>query len=212
MDLPEHADGFFARIHLRAAAGVVGGIGLLGLEARLAERERGEDLLDPALEREEAQTRPEGAERQDLRLLGGAVRSLEVDLAELVEPGLLIADVHVLREDLEHRGQHGRAHDAGVLAEGVEDLQAVAARIVGRPADLVVVRGADEGVGDDLVEAEAAADLPQLALELLQRREAARGAEAAREADRDLVVAVEARAFRGNGACSPRRCRCRAGR
>ena len=100
--------------------------------------------------------------------------------------------VVVARDDLQHGGENGRAHDGGVFPEGVEDAQAVAARIVLRHTDLVVVAGADEGIGNDLVKPEGTAGLTQLPLAELNRAEAAAAGQTARKARGQLVVAVEA--------------------
>ena len=112
--------------------------------------------------------------------------------ADLVEAGLPVAIVIVPGEDLEHGGEDGGAHDGRVLAQGVEDPQAVAQGGVGREADLVIIGRRDEGVGDDLVQTEAAADLPYPALAELLGGEAAAGADGTGEAGGNLVIAVEA--------------------
>src|SRR5699024_7811680 len=65
------------------------------------------------------------------------------------------------------------------------------AGVVLGPADLVVVGGGDEGVGDDLVIAQGPAGLAQGALHLLLRRVAALGGLPPHEGDGDVVVAVE---------------------
>ena len=198
VDLPEHADPLLAEEDLRAAAGMVGRVVAYGREARLARAEAAEQLLDPALEREEVHPAAVCAERDDLRLVRKAVGALEIDLADLVEGGRGVAEVVVARQDLQHRGQHRRAHDRGILAQRIEDPQAVAQRRIRGEADLVVIARGDEGIGDDLVKPETAADLADAALAALLGGKAAAGRDRAGEARGDLVVAVEARDLLGD--------------
>lgn len=83
---------------------------------------------------------------------------------------------------------------AGVLAEGVEDADGVAALVVGGQADHVPAGGAVEGVGDDAVVTAGAADLAQLALGgLLGSETAGLGAGVLHHRARDVVEAVYAR-------------------
>ena len=63
----------------------------------------------------------------------------------------------------------------GAMQEEVEDLKAVAKRRIRRQTDLVIVSRTDKGIGDDLVESEAAADLADAPLAVLLGREAAAG-------------------------------------
>ena len=192
MDLAEHAQQLAAGVDFRAAAGVIGRIVVLRLKRHVRYAQTSEDALDRALELEEVHAAAVAAEAQQLRLVGHAVRAGEVDLADLVETHGLVAVVIVAREDLEHGRQDGRAHDGGVLAERVEDLHGIAQRGVCRQTDLVVVRRADERVGDDLAVAERAGHGADAALRLLRVGVAAAGGLAAHERAGDVVVAVEA--------------------
>lgn len=81
---------------------------------------------------------------------------------------------------------------------GFEDLQALTQRGVLRHTDLIVVRRADERVGDDLVVAERAAGLAERAVKELLLAEAAARRLAAHERAGNVVVAVEAGDLLGN--------------
>lgn len=116
----------------------------------------------------------------------------EVDVADLIEGGGFVAVVVVAGEHLEHRGDGRGAHDAGVLAERVLDDDAFTVIAVRRKPDLVVVFGADEGVGRDLVKPLCEQGAAEKLLELLDGGVAAVGG-AADGGDGDLVVAVEPR-------------------
>ena len=192
MDLAEHADAGIADIDLRTASGVVGGVLLLGGEAGLCSAEVAYQSFDPALDGEEVDIRAVCAEGDYLRLVRRTVGALEVYSADLIEIGGLVAVIIVAGEYLKHRGEDGRAHDGGVLAEGVQDTEAVAQRGVRRHTDLVIVAGAYEGVGDDLIQTHAAADLTDLALTLLHLAEAAARGGAAGKLRGYLIIAVEA--------------------
>ena len=78
-----------------------------------------------------------------------------------------ITSVSYTHLDVYKRQEDRRAHDGGVLAQRVEDLQALTQRGVLRHTDLIVVRRADERVGDDLVVAERAAGLAERAVKEL---------------------------------------------
>ena len=192
MDLAEYAQLDLAGVDLRAAAGVVGGVVGASLKADVFDAARLEDRLDAALEREEVHIVAVGAEGEELRLVGKAVGARQVDLAQLVEPHGLVAVVVVAGDDLQHGGEDGGAHDGGVLAQRVEDLERAAQRGVRRHTDLIVVGRADERVGDDLVVAEGAAGRAERAVEALRLRKAAARRFAAHERAGNVVVAVEA--------------------
>ena len=142
MYLTEHADALIACPNGRAAAGVVGGIIGAGLEAYILRAKVFYNSLDETLDGEEIDLRTVGAEGEILLLDGKSVLAAEViGSAELVELNLLVAEVVVAGEYFEHGRQSGRAHDGGVLAQRVEDLEACALRGVCRHADLVVIGG-----------------------------------------------------------------------
>ena len=66
---------------------------------------------------------------------------------------ILVAIAVVLREDLQHRRQGCSAHHTGIFAKGIENLDRVAlGSIVWKP-DLIIIFGADEGEGLNLVDA-----------------------------------------------------------
>ena len=116
----------------------------------------------------------------------------------LIEAGGLVAVAVVAGNDLEHARQDRRAHDGGILAQRVQNLQGVAQRGILRHADLIVIGRADEGIGDDLIVAQRAHSAADGAVEaLLLAKAAARGL-AAHERAGNLIVAVEARNLFGN--------------
>ena len=80
-----------------------------GVTAIILKDTPGEKLL-PRMEKREG--------GQHLGLVGEAVGPLEVNPAQLVELGGLVAEVVVPGQDLQHGGQGGGAHDGGVLAKG----------------------------------------------------------------------------------------------
>ena len=169
---------------------------LHGAVLDVRDEQRVAELLDGALERVEVHVLAVGAEGEHLRLVGQAVGALEVDLRELVDLRGLVAVVPVAREHLEHAGQGGGAHAAGVLAERVEDADGVAALVIGGQADEIPDRGAVERIGDDAVVAAGTADSAKMALGgLLGREPAGLGAGVLHHRAGDVVEAVYARDF-----------------
>ena len=192
MDLSEHTHTGLAGIHRSAAAGVIGGVVAHCPEGDVLGPELLQNHLDHALYGVEIHTLAIGAQGEELLLRGQTVLSAgEIDPAQLVQAGGLVAIVIVPGEDLQHGGQGGGAHDGGVLPQGVQDLEGLAAGVVLRPADLIVVGGGDEGIGDDLVIAAGTAHAPQLLLQLLGVGIAALGGLAPLEGAGDVVIAVE---------------------
>ncbi len=154
--------------------------------------------LDAALEGEEVRAVAVSAEGKVLRLVGKAILARQVNLAQLIEARGFVSVAVVARNDLQHARQDRRAHDGGVLAQRVQNLEGIAQRGILRHADLVIIRRADERVCDDLVVAQRAHRAADGAVEaLLLGKAAARGLAAHQRAG-DLIVAVEARDLLGN--------------
>ena len=193
MDLAQHAQQPVAAIDLGAAAGVVGGIGRLRLVADAGDAQALQHQLHGALQGEEVHVGTVGAQGQHLGLVShaGAVVLGEVGAAQLIEFGGLVAEVVVPGQDLQHGGQGGGAHDGGVLAQGIQDLQGIPQGGILGQVDLVVVGGADEGVGDDLVVARGAAQGADGVFRLLDGREAPALVHAGVQGVGDVVIAVE---------------------
>ena len=193
MDLTKHAHLLAVDQHLGTAAWVVGGIGdLRGLKGDVRRPDLSQDGLHRPLQGKEVHSFAVSAQREHLLLHRQAVGpAREIDAAHLIQLGALVAEVVVPGQDLQHGGEHRGAHDGGILPQRVEDLEGLAAGIVRSPADLVVVGGGNEGVGDDLVIAACTAHRPQGALQLLLRGVAAPGGLAPHEGGGDVVVAVE---------------------
>ena len=147
--------------------------------------------LHSALEGKEVHTVAVSAQRQHLGLVGKAVGPLEVHPAQFIELGGLVAEVVVPGQDLQHGGQSGGAHDGGVLAQGVQNFQRIPQGGILGQVDLIIIGGADEGVGDDLVVPGGAAHAAQQVFRLLDIREATAGGETVGEGVGDVVVAVE---------------------
>ncbi len=193
MDLTEHTDASIARPNCRAAAGVIRGIIGAGLKANILCPKILHNGLDEPLDGEEIDLRAVGSEGEILLLNGKSVLAAEVvGPSELVEPYLLVAEVVVSGEYLKHGRQRGRAHDGGVLAQRVEYLKACALGGVCRHADLVVIGGGDERVGDYLVIARSTAQCAEALLKKLLVRVAAEGALTGDQGTGNVVVAVEA--------------------
>ena len=151
-----------------------------------------ENGLDGPLHGVEVHVLAVGAQGEHLGLVGQAVLPAgQIDPGQLIEPGGLVAVVVVAGEDIQHGGQGGGAHDGGVLPQRVEDLEALAGGVVAGPADLVIAGGGDEGVGDDLVIPEGAAERAQPVFQLLLGGVAAQGGLAPHKGDGDVVVPVE---------------------
>ena len=74
---------------------------------------------------------------------------------------------------------------------GLRDLEGVPPLVVLGPADLVVLGGGDEGVGDDLIVPKGPAHTGHPPLQDLSGAVAAQGGLAPHQGDGDLVVAVE---------------------
>ena len=191
MDLAEYAH--LAAVHQDpgAAAGVIGGIVQDCFIGGVRDADGVQNGLDRAFQDEEVHSVAIAAHREHLGLVRHAVLPLKIGAAQFVQAGGLVAEVIVPGQDLQHGGQDGGAHDGGVLAQGIHDLHRVPAGIVLGPADLVVVGGGDEGVGDDLIIAQGAAGLAQGALHLLNRGVAAPGGLPPHEGSGDVVIAVE---------------------
>ncbi len=71
-----------------------------------------------------------GAHGEHLGLVSHAVLPLEIDAAQLIQAGGLVADSCSSGSGFQHGGQGGGAHDGGVLAQRVQDLEGLAAGIV----------------------------------------------------------------------------------
>ena len=199
MELAEHAQHHAVGPHLGAAAGVEGTDVAAGLKGHALYVHGRQNGLHRALEGEEVHAAAVGAQGQHLPLVGQVLAFHGgVDGGQLVQLGALVAVAEVAGQGLQHGGKGGGAHDAGVLAQGVEDGHGLALGGVGGKPDFVVVGGGDEGVGDDLAEAEAAAQGAQLSLGLLLIRIAALGGLALHQGDGNLVVAVEPGHLLGN--------------
>ena len=191
MDLTQHAQFLAVGVHSGAPAGVIGGVLVLCLEGDVLCTDAVQDGFHRALQGEEGLVGAIEAQGEDLGLVGHAVLFFKIGAAQLIEIGGLIAEVIVPGKNLQHGGQNRSAHDGGVLAQGVADAQGLAQGGVLRQADLVVIGGADEGVGDDLVIAQAAADGPQVPLQHLLPAVAALGGDAPHGGGGNLVVAEE---------------------
>lgn len=108
-----------------------------------------EQRVDLALEREEILMLAIRAEDHALRL----VRQLlaldrQIDLADLIELDALVLERIVAGEDIQHTRQNDRAHDGGILAERIDELDRFAKRTIRRKADGVERGRGDEGIGD----------------------------------------------------------------
>ncbi|MPM46230.1 hypothetical protein SDC9_92928 [bioreactor metagenome] len=114
-----------------------------------------------------------------------------IDGGKLVKIGGFVAVAEITAQNLQHGGQRGGAHHAGVLTKGIQDGDRSALRVGGRHADFIIGGGGDEGIGHDLRPADGAAEVPNLPLGFLPGGEAAAGG-AAHESFRNLIVAVEA--------------------
>ena len=191
MDLAQGAQQAVAAVDLGTAAGMVGGVLGVCQEADVLDPQLLQNGFHSALEGKEVHAAAVSAQGQHLGLVGEAVGPLEVNPAQLVELGGLVAEVVVPGQDLQHGGQGGGAHDGGVLAQGVQNFQRIPQGGILGQVDLIIIGGADEGVGDDLVVPGGAAHAAQQIFRLLDIREATAGGETVGEGVGDVVVAVE---------------------
>ena len=177
---------------------MIGGILAVRQEPDVFDSQLLQNGLHGALEGKEVHTVAVSAQRQHLGLVGKAVGPLEVHPAQFIELGGLVAEVVVPGQDLQHGGQGGSAHDGGVLAQGVQNFQRIPQGGILGQVDLIIIGGADEGVGDDLVVPGGAAHAAQQVFRLLDIREATAGGETVGEGVGDVVVAVEPGYLLGN--------------
>ena len=191
MDLAQDTQQTVPAEDLGAAAGMIGGILAVLQEPDVFNPQLLQNGLHSALEGKEVHAAAVSAQGQHLGLVGEAVGPLEVNPAQLVELGGLVAEVVVPGQDLQHGGQGGSAHDGGVLAQGVQNFQRIPQGGILGQVDLIIIGGADEGVGDDLVVPGGAAHAAQQVFRLLDIREATAGGETVGEGVGDVVVAVE---------------------
>ena len=191
MDLAQDTQQTVPAENLGTAAGMIGGILAVRQEPDVFDPQLLQNGLHGALEGKEVHTVAVSAQREDLGLVGEAVGPLEVNPAQFIELGGLVAEVVVPGQDLQHGGQSGGAHDGGVLAQGVQNFQRIPQGGILGQVDLIIIGGADEGVGDDLVVPGGAAHAAQQVFRLLDIREATAGGETVGEGVGDVVVAVE---------------------
>ena len=170
---------------------MIGGILAVRQEPDVFDPQLLQNGLHGALEGKEVHTVAVSAQRQHLGLVGKAVGPLEVHPAQFIELGGLVAEVVVPGQDLQHGGQGGSAHDGGVLAQGVQNFQRIPQGGILGQVDLIIIGGADEGVGDDLVVPGGAAHAAQQIFRLLDIGEATAGGETVGESVGNVVVAVE---------------------
>ena len=97
-------------------------------------------------------------------------------------------------QHFQHRRESSGAHNAGVLAQGVEDLHRAAFRSICRQPDFVIVLGADKGEGHDLIHTLSQQQFIELTLELLAGSELC-GSFATNDGGGHLVIAVESGDF-----------------
>ena len=191
MNLAQNPQESIAAPDFGAAAGVIGGVLPLRRIPDAGNAQAIQDCLHRTLQGEKVHIRAIGTKREHLWLVSEAVWPCEVGAAQLVELGGLVSVVVVPGQNLQHRGQRGRPHDGSVLSQGIENPQRIAQGRVRGQMDLVVIRGADEGIGDDLVIARRAAQSADGILRLLDGGEAAAGIHAGGEGAWNPVVAVE---------------------
>ena len=133
--------------------------------------------------------------RQYVRVGLAVLDGRDIDRAKLEQRRGRVAVCVVVRERLQHGGQHGRAHDAEILAERVEDGRGDAARVIFRPADHVIELRGDERMAHCLVKTGLAAGQGDILLGQLLGCVLALHHFAGVQRGRDLVVAVHARDF-----------------
>ena len=118
------------------------------LHTQLAEK----GFHDP-LQGEEVVPLPVHADGGHLPLIGQFLPlHWQIDTSDLIESGRFVAVVVVAGEHLQHGGDGGGAHHAGVLTQGIQDGHTVAVPILLRETDLIIIFGADEGVGGHFIE------------------------------------------------------------
>ena len=191
MDLAQDTQQTVPTEDLGTAAGMIGGILAVRQEPDVLNPQLLQNGLHGALEGKEVHTVAVSAQREDLGLVGEAVGPLEVNPAQLVELGGLVAEVVVPGQDLQHGGQSGGAHDGGVLAQGVQNFQRIPQGGVLGQVNFVVIGGANKGIGDDLIVPGGAAHAAQQVFRLLQIGEAPAGSQTIGESVGDVVVAIE---------------------
>ena len=193
MDLTQYAQTAVPSVHVGHPARVVGGVGYTGhLKVDILHPQILQNSLHSSLQSVEIHILAVDAHGQHLVFYRQAVVAAgQVDPGHLVKAHILVTVVVVPGQSLQHGGEHRGAHDGGVLAQWVEDLEALPPGIVFRPADFVVASGGDKGVGDDLVIAHGTAQRAQLALQQLLLREPAQGGLAPHQSGGDVVVAME---------------------
>ena len=176
----------------RAAARMEGRIVVAGLHVIVLDAQRVEQIFHHALEGEEVSVLAVHTQNQVRHLVRQLLaRNRDVLVADLVQRNRAVAVVVVLGQNQHHRRNRVGTHDAGVLAQRVEDDNRLALRVVLRQADAVVLLGADKGVGHDLIHALRQHVLVDGALKLLVVAVAALRI-ALGGGGWDVVVAVEA--------------------
>ena len=136
VDLADDAHLLAVDHDIGAAAGMIARVLGVGDIGRRMHVQLVEDRVDLALEREEVLMLAVGAEDHALGLVGQLFAVLrQIDLANLIELHALVLEREVAGEDIQHAGQDDRAHDGGIFAQGVHELDGPAQRAVGRDAD-----------------------------------------------------------------------------
>ena len=191
MDLAQGAQQAVAAVDLGTAAGMIGGVLGVCQEADVLDPQLLQNGFHSALEGKEVHAAAVSAQGQHLGLVGQAVGPLEVHPAQLIELGGLVAEVVIPGQDLQHGGQGSGTHDGGILAQGVQNLQGIPQGGILGQVDLIVIGGADEGIGDDLIIPGGAAHAAQQVFRLLDIGEATALRETVGEGVGNVVVAVE---------------------
>ena len=200
INLAKCSEAVLAKIYLGAASGMVGRILRILHIFRVGDAETVQKSLHPAFDGEEVHFITVGSHAQDLRFVGKTVFTLEVCAAQFVETDIFVAVIIVSCQDLQHGRQDRCTHDGSILAQRVENLDAVTQGRICRQTDLVVIRRANKGVGDDFVHAKITADCASETAGLLDLRITAATGVAGGELGRDLIISVEA----GNFLCDVR--------
>ena len=128
--------------------------------------------------------------------LSGGVQRIE-HRGGLVEAGGFVAVVHVQGQGFQHARHQGGAHNGGVLAQGIANLQGLEALVPGGQVQLFNVLGAEEGEIHDLVVPHALELIGQVVLQAHAVAAAAGGGFTPEQGGGNLVVAVDAQHFLG---------------
>ena len=200
MNLAERTQNRSVRGHdIRAASRMEGRIFGVGHICRVGDSRLGKQRVAHSLQRVEISVAEESDHdltallRQFCRIGVG-----NIDLRQLIQRGLFGVIIVIPCQHLQHRRDRGRAHYAGILAEGIGYDDGFAARVVGGHIYLIIIFGADEREGLALIKSHRAEGVGAEQLKALNRRPASRGDRSDKAGRLDGIIAVNAENLLGD--------------